>query len=158
MIKHWLSYYISPTHPRRSVRTPPASLTHCLTHAFSTQCVSNLIHSGYHPRHYFKILFSYLTHRQTCCHFPSRSRWGPSSHDWTLLSCGGTSPLHVRPTAEWLALETAAPLDPSRHRSRRWGNTPSGGGPGRDSREQQQGAEEELAHIHPARPGWSYPL
>lgn len=128
-----------------------------LTVLFFSQLTVTLLWYIYHLHHNFKIIFSYLIHRQTC-HSPSQSGWGPSFHDWTLLSCVGTLPLLVRPTAGWLALETVAPLGLSRRQSQRWENSPSGGGPGRDNREQQRGAEKELAHIHPARPGWSYPL
>ena len=101
---------------------------------------------------------SYLTRRQICCHSLSRLGWGPSSRDWTLLSCGVTLPFPVRPTAGWLFRETAAPRGPSPHQSRRWGSILSGGGPSQDSRERRRGAEGELAHTLRARPGWSSPL
>lgn len=102
--------------------------------------------------------FSYLTRHQTCCHSRSQWGWGPSSHGWTRPSCGEISHLRARPTAEWLALETKAPLGPSPHLSRRWGSNPSGGGPGQDSRERQRDAAGEFAHKLPTQRGWSYPL
>lgn len=101
---------------------------------------------------------SYLIHHPTCCR--SRSQWASvlSSHGWTLLSCDGTSPSPVRPTAGWHALGTAVPLGPSRHQNPRWANSPSVGGPGQDSREREPGVESATARTLPARPVWSYRL
>lgn len=96
---------------------------------------------------------SYLIHRQTCCRSQSRWESALSSRDWRLLSCDGTSPSPVWPTAGWRVLETVVPRGLSQHQNRRWGNTPSVGGPSQDSREQGPGEESVMAHTLPAQPG-----
>lgn len=79
---------------------------------------------------------TYLTRHQTCSRFQNQWGSGPSSHDWTDQSCGGTWRCGCS-TAAWLFLERWGLQDPSQRQSRHseysravaqdWGSRCSGG-------------------------------